>query len=197
VDRLPESVAVVGTGAIALELGQALHRLGVRITFFNPFEQVGTVSDPQIDESVREVLRAELDLQVGVQDLEYARTPEGVEVKWSVSGAAQTSEYQWVLVVAGRRPNVSGLGLETLGVPLDRRGMPESFDPTTMQIADLPVFFAGDVNGQRPLLHEAADEGGIAGRNAAGYPDDILAHVRRIPRAIAFTEPNLAVAGRS
>ena len=194
---LPTSVGVVGTGVIALELGQALHRLGVRVTFFNPFDQVGPVSDPQIDASVREVLGAELDLQVGVESLAYEPIPSGVRATWTANGEAQEREVEWVLIAAGRRPNVAGLGLETLGIPLDRRGMPESFDSTTMQLGELPVFFAGDVNGERPLLHEAADEGRIAGRNAAGFPDDVIAHVRRTPLAIAFTEPNIAVAGQS
>ena len=192
---LPRSVAVVGTGVIALELGQALHRLGVRVAFFNPVDQVGPVGDPAVAASVKEVLGRDLDLQVGAQDLRYERTEEGVRVSWALDGEARTAEFDWILVAAGRRPNIVGLGLESLGTPLDHRGMPEAFDRTTMQVGDLPVFFAGDVNGERALLHEAADEGRIAGRNAAGYPDDVLAHVRRTQLAIAFTEPNIAVAG--
>ncbi|MFT6397906.1 MAG: dihydrolipoamide dehydrogenase [Bradymonadia bacterium] len=195
-DDLPDSVAVVGTGVIALEIGQALQRLGVRVTFFNPFDQVGPVTDPAIDAVVREVLGDELDLQVGVADLAYALGGDGVNVTWNAKGEAKSATFEWVLAAAGRRPNIVGLGLDKLGIELDRRGMPVAFDPTTMQLGELPVFFAGDVNGQRPLLHEAADEGRIAGRNAAGFPGDVLAHVRRTPLAIAFTDPNIAVAGK-
>jgi dihydrolipoamide dehydrogenase len=67
-------------------------------------------------------------------------------------------------------------------------------DPHTLQCADLPIFFAGDVTADRPFLHEAADEGVIAGINAARYPD-----VRRQPRRtrleIVFTMPNMAMVG--
>mgnify|MGYP000296602361 CR=1 FL=1 len=52
-----------------------------------------------------------------------------------------------------------------LGAPLDPNGVPV-YDPNTMQVGDLPVFLAGDVTGHRPLLHEAGDEGRIAGHNA-------------------------------
>jgi len=98
-----------------------------------------------------------------------------------------------VLASLGRRPNLDGLGLESLGLKLDERGMPE-FDPRTTQVADTSIFIAGDVNGVRPLLHEAADEGYISGCNA------VRAHVecyaRRIPLAIVFSDPNIAVVGR-
>ena len=70
-----------------------------------------------------------------------------------------------VLVALGRQPNIDNLGLETLGIELDEQGLPP-VNPHTMQIADLPVFMAGDADGQAPLLHEAADDGHIAGINA-------------------------------
>jgi hypothetical protein len=62
-----------------------------------------------------------------------------------------------------------GIGLERLGVKLERRGMP-LFSPHTLQVCDLPVFIVGDANGYLPLLHEAQDEGFIAGRNAIDGP---------------------------
>jgi dihydrolipoamide dehydrogenase len=63
-----------------------------------------------------------------------------------------------------------------------------------MQVGDSPIFFAGDVTAFRPLLHEAADEGRIAGRNAARYPE-VQGQVRRAPLAIVFTDPQIAVVG--
>ena len=70
-----------------------------------------------------------------------------------------------VVAAVGRRPNVDDLGLETLGVPLDEKGMRE-VDAMTMRIGTTPVLLAGDANGDKPLLHEAADAGHIAGLNA-------------------------------
>ena len=92
----------------------------------------------------------------------------------------------------GRRPNIDELGMETLGVELDDRGMPP-VDPTTMQIADLPVYLAGDANGHRALLHEAADEGHIAGQNAVR--ERPANYCRRTQLTIVFSAPGVARVG--
>jgi dihydrolipoamide dehydrogenase len=99
------------------------------------------------------------------------------------------------LAAAGRRPNVDGLGLETTGLTLDERGIP-STNHRTMQCGDSPIFLAGDVSAYRPLLHEAADEGKIAGTNAAFFPD-IRAHVRHTALSITFSDPQIAMVGCS
>jgi dihydrolipoamide dehydrogenase len=193
-EDLPASVAVVGTGVIGLELGQALHRLGVRTTFFNPFDELGPMSDPQVVAVTHEVFGATLDLQIG-RDATFEPAPGGATtVRWvDDDGEPQSQTYSAVVCAAGRRPNLRGLGLEALGITLDHRGMP-TFDAETMQIEDSPIFIAGDVNNDRPLLHEAADEGRIAGVNASLYPN-VLAHRRRAGLAVAFTDPQLAVVG--
>lgn len=191
---LPKSVAVVGTGVIALELGQALDRLGVRVAFFNPFPEVGPATDPDVAAEVKRVLGAELALHVGIENVSYELGGEGVIVRWAEDGETHEATFERVVAAAGRRPNVAGLGLDSLGVELDRRGLP-AYRNETLQISDLPVFIAGDANGDLPLLHEASDEGRIAGRNAGAYPDDVVGHVRRPPLAIAFTDPNIAVVG--
>jgi dihydrolipoamide dehydrogenase len=98
-----------------------------------------------------------------------------------------------VLVAAGRRPAVEGLGLETTGLALDAKGVPV-VDPATTQCGTAPVFLAGDVDGNLPLLHEASDEGRIAGANAMRWPA-VERHERRTPLAIAFTDPQMAMVG--
>lgn len=98
-----------------------------------------------------------------------------------------------VLVALGRRPNIDQLGLDKLGIELDEQGMPP-FNTRTMQIADLPVYIAGDANRHLPLLHEALDEGYIAAYNALrGTP---VCFERRVPLAIVFTDPGIAIVGQ-
>jgi dihydrolipoamide dehydrogenase len=192
--ELPESVAVVGTGVIALELGQALARLGVRTAIFGRSQTVGPATDPAIQESVRAVLGAELDLRLGAR-LEVRPEAGGVRVAWQAGDGRRGEErFARVLSAAGRKPRLADLELEKSGVALDPRGVPW-FDPTTMQCGDAPVFLAGDANGNRPLLHEAADEGRIAGSNAARFPE-VRPGRRRTPLAIVFTRPEIALVGR-
>ena len=193
-EDLPRSIAVFGTGIIGIELGQALHRLGVRVTFFNPFDVLGPFTDPAIGAKAREVLGGELDLNLGATVHAVTPVDGGVEIRWTTAeGQERTAVFEEVLAAAGRHANVKGLGLEATGAHLDKRGLPGS-DLRTMQVGDLPIFIAGDVAGHRPLLHEAADEGRIAGANAARWPD-VSAAVRRTPLAVAFTHPQMGMVG--
>ena len=193
-EQVPRRLAVVGTGIIGLELGQALQRLGSEVTFFSPFEALGPFTDPVVQQVTHEVLSQSLHLQLSSQVSAAEKVAGGIRLSWTdAAGTAHEEVFDQVLVAAGRRPMLADLDLEAAGVALDERGMP-AWDPRTTQVAGEPIFLAGDVSGHRPLLHEASDEGRIAGGNAAAYPD-ITAHVRRTPLAVAFTDPNMAMIG--
>lgn len=193
---LPGSLAVIGTGVIALELGQAMRRLGVRVVFFSPFEEVGPLTDPEVARSARRSLEAELDLRLSTKMLDA--TPAaggGLRLRWSTAGgAAQEEHFTHVLVAAGRRPNLQALNLAASGLALDEKGQP-TVDAETAQCGEAPIFLAGDVANHIPLLHEGADEGRIAGANALHWPA-IQRHDRRTPLAIAFTDPQMAMVGQ-
>ncbi len=193
---LPESVAVFGPGVIGLELGQALHRLGVRVRVFGIGNAVGPISDPEVAQVAREVFGRELPLDADVRTTEMALDGERPVIGFIASdGRHRREHFDYVLVATGRRPNVAGLGLEHAGLELDERGVPK-FDPLTGQCGRSHVFIAGDATHDRPLLHEAADEGRIAGGNAATYPEVTPGH-RRTPLGIVFSDPQIAVVGRN
>ena len=185
-------IAVIGMGPIGIELAQALARLGVEVTGYATKELIGGLSDPAINAALGQSLQRDLTLHTGPAATLHATTDGsgGIEVR---SGEHRTVVDQ-VLVAIGRRPQLAGLGLDTLGVALDDKGMPP-VNPKTMQIADLPVYLAGDAYHQRPLLHEAADEGHIAGMNALAPAPHC--YQRRTPLAIVFSDPNAAVIGQS
>lgn len=197
--RLPSSVAVFGTGVIGLELGQALHRLGVRVRVFGKGGTIGPLTDPVVRQAAREAFEAELPLHAEAQVSAVRRVdvgPEGepgVEVTFELDGAMRTEFFAYVLAAAGRRPNVRTLGLETTGIELDAQGVPR-FDRQTLQCGTSSIFIAGDANHDIPLLHEAADEGKIAGENAARFPQ-IEAGLRRSLLSVTFSDPQLAIAG--
>jgi len=193
-EDLPESMAVIGTGIIGLEIGQALQRLGVRIVFFTPFEELGPFTDPQIKKVTHEILGTELDLQLKCEMLEALPEANGVRLRFrDRQDNVHEESFEKILVAAGRRPNLADLDLDKAGMALDEHGRP-NWDPRTAQIADTSIFMAGDVSGHRPLLHEASDEGRIAGANSMLYPQ-VAAHIRRTPLAIAFTNPQIGMVG--
>ena len=188
-EELPASLAVIGLGTIGLEMGQALARMGVAVTGIDQLDHIAGLQDPEVRQVAVDTLGKEFPLWLGqAADI---REEDG---RLRVTAGDQSVLVERVLAAMGRRPNVDDLGLENLGVALDTRGLP-AFDPNTMQVGDLPVFIAGDVTGERAILHEAGAEGRIAGFNAV-QPNPV-AFQRQVPLAINFCDPNIAVVGQS
>lgn len=193
---LPESLLVVGLGVIGLELGQAFHRLGVRTTLVGQGGGIGPISDPKVLEDATSILSRELDLHTNYQLQSIALEDGKVRLRYNDSTGKERSElFDKIFMAAGRRSNLGLLGVESLGIDSDERGGYE-IDPDTLQLGQGPVFVAGDVNNLHPLLHEASDDGRIAGANAANYPD-IRAVSRRTPLGVVFSDPQIATLGRS
>ncbi|MBT3786521.1 dihydrolipoyl dehydrogenase [bacterium] len=195
-ETLPKSVAVFGPGIIGLEIGQALHRLGVRVTLFGRGGRVGVFTDPEIVPYCRKTFGAELDFTYTPKVHGMKREGEGVKIHFEDDEEKERiEEFEYVLCATGRSPNLHSLSLENSGVVLDEKGIPV-FHPRTLQCGNSPVFIAGDVNHTLPLLHEAADEGKIAGENAGRFPQ-VLEGNRRSELTVAFTDPQMVVVGSS
>jgi dihydrolipoamide dehydrogenase len=186
-DELPDSVAVIGLGIIGVEIGQSLHRLGIQVVGVDQATSIAGLKDREVNQVAIESLGREFPLWLGHP---AQVTDEGGKLR--VKAGENSVLVDRLLVSMGRRPNVNGLGLERLGVELDAKGVPR-FDPTTMQVGNLPVFIAGDVTGEKAILHEAGDEGRIAGYNAVR--DQPVAFRRKTPLAITFSDPNIAAVG--
>jgi dihydrolipoamide dehydrogenase len=147
-----------------------------------------------IREYATRAFRRELALDPDARVHSVEREADGVRLRWRASGGAEeTTRVDRVIAATGRTPNVNRLGLEATSLALDARGVP-LFDRLTMQCGRHPIFIAGDANDDLPLLHEAADEGRIAGENAARFPD-VRPASRRTPLAVVFSDPQLAVVG--
>lgn len=190
----PKSVAVFGAGVIGLELGQALHRLGVRIRLFGRSGSIGPLSDPDVRAYAEQCFTGEYPLHSKAEIHEIGREGEQVMIRFTGEDGQEQTEYvDYLLCATGRRGNIDQLGLEHTSLKCDERGTP-LFNPQTMQCGDSSIFIAGDAKNQLQLLHEAADEGRLAGENAGRYPD-ILPRARRTPLSVVFTDPQIAIAG--
>jgi dihydrolipoamide dehydrogenase len=191
---LPESVAVFGPGVIGLEIGQALSRLGVRVKMFGVGGAVGPIQDPEIRRIALETFKREFFLDPDAKTTGIREVEDGVEISYCNENGQEVSEvFEYLLAATGRRPNVDGLALENTRLALDDRGVPE-FERYTLRCGDSAIFIAGDANNELPLLHEAADEGRIAGANAGSYPQ-VQTGLRRTPLSVVFTDPQIATVG--
>jgi dihydrolipoamide dehydrogenase len=186
-EALPASIAVIGLGAIGLELGQALQRLGVQVTAIDQLTRVAGLEDEIVNQLAIAAIGKEFPLWLGEPAILRA-----LDGKVEVRCAGQTVVVEKVLASLGRKPNLEALALDRLDMVLDARGIPE-YDPLTMQLGDLPLFIAGDVNADRAVLHEAGHEGRVAGYNAVHRP--VVRFRRKTPLGITFCEPNIATVG--
>lgn len=189
-ERLPSSFAIIGTGSIGIEIGQALSRLGVQVSCFGSDGKIGILTDPVLNALAAKIFGREFPLYLDKKaEVVASKRLEFLRVK----SEKKEIEVARVLGSVGRRPNLD-LGLECLSVPIGENGVPE-FNRETLQIGNLPIFIAGDVNAAFPVLHEATDDGRIAGRNSvAQTPEN---YQRYVPLGIVFTDPNIVRVGKS
>ena len=202
---LPKSVAVIGSGIVGLELGQALHRLGVLVAILGRGGRVGPISDPEVLACSIAAFKEEFTLEPDAHIEDMRRDCDHVAIcRATPNGTKQVETFDYALVATGRVPNVQGIGLEKTSVKLDAEGVPE-YDPVTTQTMNADgsggkgslIFIAGDAGNFIPLLHEAADEGRIAGGNAArvALGKSVTAGLRRARLSVVFTDPQIGIVG--
>ena len=189
-EDLPRNIAVVGLGVIGIELGQALSRLGVNTTLVARRRIIAGVSDPVIREYVCKKMESEYDITFdGITEIEEQ------DGQLKIKSMDKEFVVDKVLVTAGRAPNLKDLGLENLGINFDGFNIP-MHSKETFALDDCPnIYLPGDVNGDKPLLHEASDEGKVAAINAMSSNKN--PYKMRTPLEITFSDPNIAKVGRS
>lgn len=199
-DDLPKSIAIFGPGVIGLELGQALSRLGVRVAVFGKSGELAFIKDPVISEYADAEFNREfcLDLNADINKVRANKDSVIVEYRHRLKGMIE-ERFDYVLAATGRRPNIDALALENADLELDHKGIP-FHDRHTGQCGATSIYIAGDVSNDIPLLHEAVDEGRIAGGNAGRSlrnPDDVRAGLRRTPFSVVFTDLQIASVGQN
>lgn len=184
---LPPRIGVLGLGAIGLEMGLALSRLGIEVIAADMAGTIAGLTDPELASRAIDRFGREMTIWLGAA-ASVAPAGDGV---WLRSGERET-KVDLLLAAIGRRANTDALGLAEAGFEVGARGEP-LFDAATMQLGAHPVFIAGDANALRPLMHEAADEGAIAGYNAARGV--VTRFRRRVSLGIAFSDPDVCAVG--
>jgi mercuric reductase len=193
-ERLPESMIVIGASAVGLELAQMFARLGVKVTVLEALPRVVPAEDADIGRALCDYLRDEgLRLHTGVQIERVTRAADGYTISFQDGGEPRAVRAEQLLVATGRRANTNGFGLETVGVTLGKKG--EIVVNEFLQTANPDLYAAGDVLGDPMFVYVAAYGGALAAENALTGNDSHY-DLTALPK-VTFTDPAVASAGLS
>jgi pyruvate/2-oxoglutarate dehydrogenase complex dihydrolipoamide dehydrogenase (E3) component len=188
--ELPESLVVVGGGAIGVELAQAFRRLGTRVRILESGAHVLAVEDPVAGTYLQGRLEAEgIDIDTGVRVVRAESDAAGIRISLK-DGESFTAAR--VLLATGRRPNTDSIDVDAAGVKLKKGGFVE-VDPQTLLAAD-GIYAVGDINGLGGFTHLSHYHGTWVARMLKGEP--VKTDHAAIPRVI-FTDPEVGVVGLS
>jgi NAD(P) transhydrogenase len=164
-DRIPQSLVVIGGGVIGVEYASIFAALGVKVTLLDGRDRLMPFLDKEISELLRRRLKdLGVNLYLNNRSTNFEKTPDGVRI--SVQGGASI-EAQTALLAAGRRAMVGGLGLENVGLQVNKRGYLEvnEFYQTSVP----HIYAAGDVIGFPALASTSMEQGRIAVCHAFGF----------------------------
>ncbi|MDO8690583.1 MAG: dihydrolipoyl dehydrogenase [Dehalococcoidia bacterium] len=190
-ETLPHSLAVIGGGVVGVEIATIFARLGVEVSIVEMMSQVLPGEDAEIAAELSRLLG-----KMGIQVLVGAKV-EGIrtdsrdlaQVMVSTGGAERRLEAEYVLVAAGRKPALGGLGLEEAGIEVISGAIKVN---RQMETSVHGIYAVGDAVGGIMLAHVASREGIVAVENALGH--DAAIDYRGIPRCV-YTIPEVAAAG--
>jgi len=170
--ELPKTMVVIGAGASGAEIASAYARLGTEVTLYEGLDRVLPTEDADISKLALRAFKK-----------------QNIDVKTSTFYEGQ--EADWVVIAAGRAPDVEALGLDAAGVKLDERGL-IAVDGA-LRTSAAKIYAIGDLVAGPALAHKASDEGVIAVEDAAGLSTHPISYLD-IPRA-TFCTPNVASFG--
>lgn len=189
-DAVPESLVILGGGAVGCEMAQAFHRLGSRVSLVHMDEHLLPNGDWDAGRFLEDVFAAEgIEVHNSRRISEVSETNGGVVVR---TNANETLRGTKLLVAAGRRFDAAELRLENAGVEVDEHGIRVD---GTLRTTQPHIFAPGDANGAHLLSHAAMHQGMIALLNSM-LPRPFRRNFRRyaVPWAV-FTEPQIAHVG--
>jgi len=192
-DRVPKHLVVIGGGVIGLELGSVWRRLGAKVTVVEFLDALLPGMDGDVRaEAARLFAKQGLELKLSskVTSVTVKGKKATLTIEPSAGGKSETLEADCVLVSIGRRPNTEGLGLEAIGLELNKRGQIETGDDFRTKVDG--VWAVGDVIAGPMLAHKAMDEGHAVAENIAGHTGIVN---REVIPSVVYTMPEIAGVG--
>lgn len=190
--RRPESVVIIGAGAIGVEFATIWNSYGTQVTLVEMLPRIVPLEDEEISaELAKSFQKRGIQMLTGHKVQSVETTDQGVRVKVSDGSIEKVLEAEQALVAIGFKPNTQDLGLEAAGVELNERGFIKIDERMATNVPG--IWAIGDVTGQLLLAHVASAMGIVAAENIAGVPTVKLDY-RMMPRA-TYCQPQVASFG--
>jgi len=190
--KVPKRLAVIGSGYIAMELGQLFHNLGTEVTLMQRSPRILKTYDPEISEAVTEAVTEQgINLITGATFERIEKDGDIKRVHLVVNGEKQVIEADQLLVATGRNPNTASLQLEAAKVKIGSKK--EIVADEYLRTSNPRIFAAGDVTMGPQFVYVAAYEGAVAAKNALGVTEQKI-DLRVVP-GVTFTNPSIATVG--
>ncbi len=195
-NELPKTLAIIGGGAVGMEFGQALARLGTEVTILEMNDQILPAEDPEVSSRVQDILSQEgIKFFTGVEvvGVEQRDGKKVVKFRGGADGTTYEAGREEILVASGRLANVEGLNLEPLGIKADPKTGIEVNE--YLQTRAPTIYAIGDVLGQHQWTHAAEREASVAFQNAVLRLSKKIDYTA-MPWA-TFTDPEVATVGKT
>ncbi|NMZ70220.1 dihydrolipoamide dehydrogenase [Pseudomonas peli] len=192
--QVPKHLVVIGAGVIGLELGSVWRRLGSEVTVVEYLDRICPGLDNETAKTLQRTLSKQgMNFKLATKVSAAKATANGVtlDLQPAAGGAVEQLQADYVLVAIGRRPYTAGLGLETVGLATDKRGMLEN----QQHRSSVPgIWIIGDVTSGPMLAHKAEDEAIACIERIAGHAAEV--NYEAIPGVI-YTKPEVATVGKT
>jgi dihydrolipoamide dehydrogenase len=190
-ERLPASVVVIGGGAVGVEFADVFAAYGVRVTLVEALPRLLPIEDEEISRLLaRSFAKRKIDVRTGAKVRGVRRGGDAMTVELEQEGGADRVSAERILMAVGRGAKTAGLGLETVGVAMERGFVKVS---PHMETSVPGIFAIGDVSGPPLLAHKASAEGIVAAETIAGGKPRAVDY-RAVP-SCTYCHPQVASLG--
>jgi len=188
----PESVVIIGGGAIGVEFATVWNGYGSKVTIVEMLPHILPAEDEEVANELAKIYKKRgVEILTATKVLSVERSEKGVRVKVSADGVEKMLEADQALVAIGFKPNSANMGLDTVGVRLNQRGFIEIDERMATNVPG--IWAIGDVTGQLLLAHVASAQGIVCAESIAGV-ETVKLDYRMMPRAV-YSHPQVASFG--
>ena len=193
IDKVPETLGVIGAGVIGLELGSVWARLGSKVTVIEAMDDFLYMADKEIaKETFKDFKKQGLDIKLGCKLTSSKSLKNSVKITYENNGSSENMEFEKLIVAVGRKPNTSDIFEEDCGISLDEKGFISVNQNCQTDVKN--IWAIGDVVRGPMLAHKGSEEGIMVAERIAGKHAEM--NYDLVPSVI-YTHPEIAWVGKN